>query len=119
MRPDNSWQARTDGGFDISCFTIDWDNQNVTCPMGKTSCQWKEGKRFGQPKILVRFHKDACQTCSSRLACTKSSNSRELTFSSQEKQMALQAASVSYVQPNGESYKTSENGVRFSGRSGG
>ena len=92
MRPDNSWQARTDGAFDISCFTIDWDNQNVTCPMGKISCQWKEGKRFGQPKILVRFHKNDCQICPERLRCTTSRNSRELTFSPQEKQMTLQTA---------------------------
>jgi len=32
MRPDNSWQGRTEGAFDISQFAIDWDNNKVTCP---------------------------------------------------------------------------------------
>jgi hypothetical protein len=66
MRPDNSWQGRTYGAFDISQFTIDWDNNKVTCPEGKISQQWKQGKRFGQPKILVRFRKADCQACPSR-----------------------------------------------------
>ncbi|MHC4536005.1 MAG: hypothetical protein ACYS6K_18810 [Planctomycetota bacterium] len=45
MRPDNSWQGRTEGAFDISQFTIDWDNNKVTCPEGKISQQWKPGVR--------------------------------------------------------------------------
>ena len=92
MRPDNSWQGRTEGAFDISQFTIDWDNNKVTCPEGKTSQQWKQGQRFGQPKILVRFCKADCQACPSRQLCTKSRlGFRELTFFPKEDYLALQA----------------------------
>lgn len=91
VRPDNSWQARTDGAFDISCFSIDWENQKVICPQGKTSSQWKKAKRNQQDKIMVRFHKNDCQHCSKRTLCTKSQNGRELTFSPKEKYIALQA----------------------------
>jgi hypothetical protein len=31
LRIDNSQQAHTGGGFDRTAFTIDWDNQRVTC----------------------------------------------------------------------------------------
>jgi transposase len=90
MRRDNSWQARTDGAFDISHFAIDWENQRVTCPQGKTNSQWKEGKTNDQEKIKVRFHKNDCQHCPKRTLCTKSKNSRELSFSPREKYLALQ-----------------------------
>jgi len=110
MRPDNSWQARTDGAFDISHFSIDWENQKVTCPQSKISSQWKESKRYGQDKIVVRFHKNDCQHCPSRPRCTKSQNCRELTFSPKEKYLALQA--VRQVQ-NTEEFKE-----RYSQRAG-
>ena len=42
MRPDNSWQGRSDGAFDISHFSIDWENQRVTCPQGKTNSQMSD-----------------------------------------------------------------------------
>lgn len=91
MRPDNSWQGRTEGAFDISQFAIDWQNNSVTCPKGRTSQQWKEGERFGQPKILVRFRKADCQACPSRHLCTQSRlGFRELTFSPKEDYQALQ-----------------------------
>jgi len=92
MRPDNSWQSRTEGGFDISQFTIDWENQKVLCPQGKVSVYWKETKRSGQARILAKFDKSDCQICPSKNLCTRSRiyGHRELTFSLQEEHMALQ-----------------------------
>jgi len=40
VRPDSSWQAQANTGYDISCFRIDWEAQKVTCPQGQTSRQW-------------------------------------------------------------------------------
>lgn len=34
-----SWQAKTDEGFDLSHFDIDWEQHQVTCPGGQTSQQ--------------------------------------------------------------------------------
>ena len=39
VRPDVSWQAQANQGFDIAHFTIDWEAQQVTCPEGKTRVQ--------------------------------------------------------------------------------
>jgi Transposase DDE domain len=35
-------RPRDEGGFDLSRFQIDWDRQQVTCPNGKTSRNWRE-----------------------------------------------------------------------------
>jgi len=32
VRPDPSWQARAQQGFEAACFAIDWDACQVTCP---------------------------------------------------------------------------------------
>jgi transposase len=40
-RPNVGWQARTEGGYDISRFTIDWEAKKAICPEGKQSRGWK------------------------------------------------------------------------------
>lgn len=32
LPPDSAWQARDPDAFDISHFSIDWNNRQVTCP---------------------------------------------------------------------------------------
>jgi transposase len=44
VRPDVSWQAKANQGFDISNFVIDREARQVACPEGKTSVLWKPGK---------------------------------------------------------------------------
>lgn len=41
VRPNSGWQAKTEGAYDISRFTVDWEAQRVTCPEGKQSRSWK------------------------------------------------------------------------------
>ena len=49
-RPNGSWQARTEGAFDLTQFEINWGGQTVTCPEGKQSIYWKEFvANTGQP----------------------------------------------------------------------
>src|SRR6266568_1399226 len=40
MLADTSPQARAGAGFDRTGFTVDWDDQRVTCPNGKTNASW-------------------------------------------------------------------------------
>ena len=43
VRPDVSWQAKSDQGFNISNFVVDWEARQMTCPEGKTSVLCKPG----------------------------------------------------------------------------
>ncbi|WP_129629117.1 IS1182 family transposase [Candidatus Oscillochloris fontis] len=71
---DTSWQARQPDGLDIRCFVIDWDAQQVTCPVGKRSVRWSpRTTRAGasQEVIGVQFDPDDCQDCALRARCTQ------------------------------------------------
>jgi transposase len=73
VHPDVSWQARTEGGFDISCFSLDWEARQVTCPAGQVSKSWmvpKDTKKH--QKIKVEFDRVVCLACLERDHCTKS-----------------------------------------------
>jgi transposase len=37
---DRSWQAHAGEGYDLEHFTIDWEQQVVTCPRGRRSIRW-------------------------------------------------------------------------------
>lgn len=82
LPPDSGWQARNEGGFDLSRFHIDWDNQQVTCPNGKTSRNWHHSRsRQGLPIVQVSFRGPDCTPCPDRPRCTRSPTSaRGLTF---------------------------------------
>ena len=71
MRPDSSWQARTQTGYDLAHFVIDWAAQTVTCPQGHPSQVWSPTtNKHGDQSISVRFAKQDCLACPVRLACT-------------------------------------------------
>ncbi len=92
VRLDKSWQARTEGAFDLSQFAIDWDEQVVTCPQGKSSRFWKPAKGSrGKPTIQVKFDKRVCMVCDARSRCTRSkSGPRELTLHRKAQHLALE-----------------------------
>jgi transposase len=94
VRPDVSWQARDEDAFDITKFTIDWENEVVFCPMGKHSRYWGPAKGpRGQPTIQVQFKKSDCLACAARARCTRSkSTPRGLTLQPMKRQLALQKA---------------------------
>jgi transposase len=69
---DPSWQAHTPGAFDVAQFSIDWDQQVVTCPQGEHSVAWHRGKDAkGESVVTVWFAKPTCQACPLRARCTK------------------------------------------------
>src|SRR5690349_24987433 len=63
---DNSPQARS-GGYTAAMFTIDWENQQVTCPQGAVSSSWTPARdRHGADTILPRFARATCRPCPAR-----------------------------------------------------
>lgn len=94
VRPDVSWQAQTNQGFDVSHFAIDWQAQQATCPHGKTSTQWKPLQDpWGNDVIHIEFARKDCRQCVVRACYTRAkSEPRELTVRPQAQHEALQAA---------------------------
>jgi transposase len=92
---DPSWQARTESGFDLSCFAIDWVQQVVTCPEGQHSRQWYLAKDAqGEPITQVLFASQTCHPCPARVHCTRAKTSgRTLTLRyPRERHETVQAA---------------------------
>jgi transposase len=95
VRADTSWQAQTEGAYDITQFQIDWEQQTVRCPMGKISSYWREGiGKFGKPNVNAGFKPSDCRPCTAATRCTrnKKNKARALTFPQQAEYQALQAA---------------------------
>lgn len=92
--PDTSWQKRAGEGFDIACFAVDWEAQQVHCPGGKTSSEWQpQQDRHGNQPIRVRFAKADCEVCPLRVACTKGVKAgRQLALLPRAQFEALQTA---------------------------
>jgi transposase len=96
VRPDVSWQARADQGFDIAHFTIDREAERVTCPEGKTSVVWEPGQdRWGNEVIHTEFARRECLACRARPLCTRATTEgREMTLRPRARHEALQSARV-------------------------
>jgi transposase len=107
---DTTWQAQAAAGFDVSCFTIDWAAQTVTCPQGCTSKYWNTAQdRNGNDVISVQFARADCQPCTQREQCTRA-QARTVTLRRQEQHLALQAAR--------ERQTTEEFGEQYAKRAG-
>jgi transposase len=77
---DTSPQARA-GGYTAEAFTIDWENQQVTCPQGATSIAWSPCRQRTTDAIVVRFAAPTCQACPAKNQCTRSTRSgRQLSL---------------------------------------
>lgn len=88
-------QARGEGTYGQDAFTIDWDNQHVTCPNGITSTQWHHRRSEEQlPLIRVRFSPAGCRTCPSLRDCVSSPKAqrREITLRPRHEYEALHQA---------------------------
>ena len=89
-----SWQARTEGAYSLSCFEINWEAKQVTCPQGHLNADWHTTKgRRGAQVVHVRFRKRDCLHCSERAQCTRARHGpRTLTLHPKEQHLALQEA---------------------------
>lgn len=106
VRPNVSWQARTEGAYDISRFQIDWEAKKAICPEGEQSRSWKPVvDLWGNADIVVRFARKDCRACHSRALCTRSRDEpRYLTLlPSREEHEAVQAARLRQRTPEWKS----------------
>ncbi|MFE2508408.1 IS1182 family transposase [Streptomyces naganishii] len=95
LRPVTVAQARGEGTYGQDAFTIDWDNQHVTCPNGITSTQWHRRRSEEQlPVIRVRFSPADCRTCPRLRDCVSSPKAqrREITLRPRHEYEALHQA---------------------------
>src|SRR5262249_45998930 len=80
-------------GFDRTAFTIDWDQQQVTCPQEKTSTSWTPATQRGIKVIVTRFDRQTCQQCPVKAQCTTATRTgRQLTLRPQPVQEARDQA---------------------------
>lgn len=88
-----SWQARAGEGFGSPHFCIDWEQQQATCPQGKTSVRWKPTRDTdGHEVISIHFAHTDCVDCPVRAKCVKSERPRSIMIRPQREHEALQAA---------------------------
>jgi transposase len=94
IQRDHSWQARAAAGFDVACFTVNWETQQVICPHGQTSTTWSPTHNpDGRAVIHVSFAKRSCGACPVRANCTRSQTAgRELTLHPQAQHEAITTA---------------------------
>ena len=99
---DTGWQARAHEGFDVACFTIDWDHQMVTCPQGRVSRTWAEQHdAYDNPTVYIRFARVDCLACPSRAHCTRGpDNPRALKVRQRAEHEALQRARQHQTTPD-------------------
>ena len=114
MRLASNWQAKTPEAYDLSRFTIDWDNERVLCPEGKHSAVWSERREAtGRPIIYARFRGADCQACPSRSLCTraKSGKARCLLFQPRAQYEALKEAREQQTTPQWQGRYNARAGV--------
>jgi transposase len=90
-RGDNHWQAKDGAGFAARDFTLDWEQQQAICPMGKPSNSWTPAidKRKNEV-IKIKFATTDCQICPSCEKCTRSTPPRRtITIRPQAQHEAL------------------------------
>jgi transposase len=95
VRADTSWQAQTEGAFDLTCFEIDWEHKRARCPMGKFTRYWNEATgKHGKPNVTAAFDSRDCRMCDCLSRCTRKTTfrARHLTFPQKDEFLALQAA---------------------------
>lgn len=94
IHPNTNWQSRNQTGFDGRQFVVDWDREQVTCPVGKVSSRWSTSfDPRGKPVIRAHFSKLDCRPCPQREFCTKSvSKGRCITLRPVAHQQAMERA---------------------------
>ena len=94
-RHDTGWPARQEGnGFTARDFKVDGEQQQATCPAGKTSQLWTPAIDIrGNPMIQIKFAKRDCRACPVQLQCTRANPPRRtVTMRPEAQHKALQAA---------------------------
>jgi transposase len=91
---DRSWQAQAGEGYDLEHFTIDWEQQVVTCPRGRRSLRWcVTHTARHRTMIHIDFAAADCTPCPVRATCTRAKAlPRTLTLQPRAEHEAMVAA---------------------------
>ncbi|MEN9869219.1 MAG: hypothetical protein RLZZ171_202 [Cyanobacteriota bacterium] len=75
-------------------FSVDCQQQSVTCPEGKINSSWSPVvDKWGNKVVKIKFASSDCSVCPSLNSCTRSKNKRRtVTLRTQLNYQALQAA---------------------------
>jgi hypothetical protein len=89
-----SWQGRVEGAFGVADFAVEWEDQRVRCPEGRTSASWYEYEDKTRGRLIAAsFSPGDCQACPSRTRCTRAKGrGRVLHLNAREEHEALAAA---------------------------
>jgi transposase len=89
-----SRQHQTGPGYDLQAFVLNWEAQQMRCPQGHTSVNWRPGRDVsGDPVIRIRFDGSTCRACPARPAGTTPKGApRQRTVRPQVHHEAIQAA---------------------------
>ncbi len=81
-------------GYGLETFVLDWEAEQVRCPQGHLSVNWRPGHDVsGDLAIRIRFNRATCRACEVRSLCTTAKDApRQLTVRPQAQHEALQAA---------------------------
>lgn len=100
VKADTSKQAKAGDGFSLAHFILDWEQQQATCPNGKTSRLWRqELDSGGIETIQIRFAKADCLACPLRTRCTSAQQGRSLRLRAKPDHEALQDARLAQTTP--------------------
>lgn len=93
-RSNHRWQAKEAKGFAADDFTVNWQQQSLTCPQGKTSVSWTPAIDNRDNKVIkIKFASADCSVCPSLESCTRSKRKRRsVTIRPEAQYKALQAA---------------------------
>lgn len=88
------WQAKEAKGFAADDFTVDWQNQVLTCPAGKSSVSWTPAIDGRDNQVIkIKFATADCSVCPNLHLCTRSQRKRRtVTLRPDEQYKALQQA---------------------------
>lgn len=90
-----STQTRAGAVYGQDAFTVDWVNQRVTCPNGRTNTGWREDRtQHGLPVVRVQFSTRDCRPCSVVQDCVPAlkNHGRAITLRPQQAHQELQQA---------------------------
>jgi transposase len=91
-RPDYKWQSKAGEGFEASDFTINWDQQEATCPEGRTSTGWSPALDRGHNEVIkIKFSAKDWGACPAQTRCTKARR-RSITVRPRDQYEALKVA---------------------------
>lgn len=71
------WQAKEAKGFAADDFKVNWQNQSLTCPEGKSSVSWTPAIDGRNNEVIkIKFAASDCSACPSLHLCTRSQRQR-------------------------------------------